>query len=78
MILPGYKTNYETLLRAAKAGDLALVECTSIETGEPVFVICSVHVSDGEYVMTPLAKMFDGNPYEEVAPPSSERPENES
>jgi hypothetical protein len=27
---------------------------------------------DGEYEMVPFAKLFDGNPYEELDPPMSE------
>jgi hypothetical protein len=35
MAIPDYaRTNFETLVRAAKAGDLALMECTEVESGE--------------------------------------------
>jgi len=64
------KTNFQTLLTAARNGDLALLECTDKATGNPVYVICAVNAGpDGLYSMTPLAKMFDGNPYDEVGPP---------
>lgn len=70
MIAEGYKTNFETIQRAAKNNDLALMECQDKSTGKPVMVICAVHFDGEEYNFSPLAKMFDGNPYEELIPPS--------
>lgn len=67
--LDGYKPNFETLKRAAQAGDLALMHCKNKETGKDVAVVVAVHEASGEYVMTPLAKLFDGNPYEELLSP---------
>lgn len=69
MIEQGYKHNFSVLQRACHNDDLALMECTDKETGKKVVVICAVHMDNGEYVFTPLAKMFDGNPYEELNPP---------
>jgi hypothetical protein len=38
-------------------------------TGQPVYALCAVNY-DGEMVdLVPLARMFDGNPYEELVPP---------
>lgn len=71
-----YKQNFETLLNAAKLGEVCLMECTDAKTGKPVIVVCAVNrVQDPtqyavQYQMVPLAKMFDGNPYEEVMPPT--------
>ena len=43
MSIPDYaRTNFQTLLRAAMGGDLALMECTEIATGETRYVICAV------------------------------------
>ena len=70
MIKKGYKLNFETLLAAAINGDLALVECTAQE-GRPVMTVCAVFMDDeGMYNTVPLAKLFDGNPYEELNPPA--------
>ena len=70
MIKKGYKLNFETLLAAAINGDLALVECTDQE-GRPVMTVCAVFMDDeGMYNTVPLAKLFDGNPYEELNPPA--------
>jgi hypothetical protein len=73
MAIPdGYRTNFETLLLAASNGDLALVECTDAATGKMVVAICAInHDPDGEtFGIAPLAKLFDGNPYEELNPPT--------
>lgn len=70
--LPGYKHNYDTLLRAANNGDLALMECTDQTTGELVAVLCAVNFDNGEYAFAPLARMLEGNPYEYLTPPEGE------
>lgn len=69
MITKGYRANFETLERAFKHGDVALMECTDAVTGKPVIAICAVNTVNGEYEFSPLAKMFDWNPYEELNPP---------
>lgn len=51
--------------------DIALVECEEVATGKLVCAICAVNKNeDGTYEFVPLAKMFDGNPYEELKPPA--------
>ena len=67
-IAKGYVTNLETLIQAAKDDNLCLLECTD-KDGNTVIAVCAVNFVDGEYEMVPLAKMFDGNPYEELQPP---------
>jgi len=69
-ISKGYKQNFSILRDAAKCNDLALVECTDKATGNKVYVVCAVNYDGVEYEMVPIAKMFDGNPYDEVEPPS--------
>ena len=69
-IAPGYEANFETMRRASADGNLALMECTDAVTGKPVITICAVEHHDGEFHFKPMAKMFDGNPYEELVPPS--------
>lgn len=70
-ILDAFRRNFSTLLRAAESGDLALVECTDVETGEPRYVICAVGRKDGDYVITPFGHLHDGNPFEAYRPPES-------
>jgi hypothetical protein len=70
MAIPeGYRQNFEMMLEAAKNADLALVECTDKHTGKPVITICAIGRDGDEFVITPFAKMFDGNQYEELNPP---------
>ncbi len=70
MPIPDFvKANFETLLRAAAAGDLALVQGTDARTGETRFILCAVSQGSGEVVLTPFGHLADGNPYELYAPP---------
>ena len=43
----GHRTNFNTLIRAAKHDDLILTDCQDRATKKPVRVICAVHF-DGE------------------------------
>lgn len=71
MAIPDYAhTNFNTLLEAAKAGDLALMECTEVGSGETRYVLCAVDRNDGDYVMTPFVHLAPGNPYEAYIPPA--------
>ena len=48
MAIPDYaRANFETLMKAAKAGDLALMECTEVGSGETRYVLCAVGRDDG-------------------------------
>jgi hypothetical protein len=73
-IAKGYKANFETLLKAMSNGDALLMECKDAKTGKPVFVVCACYhdAKTEEIVTVPLAKLFDGNPYEELTPPEIE------
>lgn len=63
------RVNFETLLRAAKNGDLALMECTDAASGSPRYVICAVGRAEGDYLFTPFGHLAEGNPYEAYVPP---------
>lgn len=66
---PGYKNNFETLGKAFDNGDVCLMECTDKLTKEKVAVICAIFKdADGMINTVPLAKMFNGNPYDELIP----------
>ena len=73
-IAKGYKANFETLLKAMANGDALLMECKDAKTGKPVVVVCACYQDDKteEIVTVPLAKLFEGNPYEELIPPEIE------
>ena len=73
MIAEGYKANLITILRAAKHKDLVLVECQDKATKAIVIVLAAVGSdpsAENGLIIYPLAKMFDGDPYEELNPPS--------
>ena len=67
----GDRQNFETMLEAARQGDLALLECIDSNSGEVRNVICAVNRSGETFELVPLAKLFVGDPYEEVMPPTS-------
>ena len=72
MAIPDYaRTNFNTLLRAAAAGDLALLECTDAATREPRYVLCAMGRDSGDYVMTPFGHLAPGNPYDAYLPPET-------
>lgn len=74
MAIPDYAAkNLQTLLRAAQAGHLALMECTDAATGAVRYVICAVGRDQGDFVFTPFGHLADGNPYEQYVPPDSDR-----
>ena len=70
MIPEGHSANFDTLKRAVEDNAVCLMECTDKITGKPVYTICAMNLVDGEIAMVPIAKLFDGNPYEELNPPT--------
>lgn len=72
MSIPDHaRANFNTLLRAAADGKLALMECADNATGEVRYVICAVgRESGGGYLITPFGHLADGNPYDAYLPPS--------
>ena len=64
------QANFQTLLRAAEKGDLALMECADALTGETRYVICAVGREGSDLLFTPFGHLADGNPYEAYVPPS--------
>ena len=70
MSIPAHaSTNFQTLLRAAADGNLALMECLDARTGATRYVICAVGRDNGDYVFTPFGHLADGNPYDAYLPP---------
>jgi hypothetical protein len=65
-IADGHKTNFDTLQVAVKEGDVCLLEVYERVGGKPAVLVCATFQDDEEQVnFVPLARMFDGNPYEE-------------
>jgi hypothetical protein len=70
MSIPDHaRRNFQTLLRAAEAGHLALMKCRDAVTGAPRYVIAAVGRDGADYVMTPFGHLADGNPYDAYVPP---------
>ena len=71
MTIPDHaRANFETLLRAAAVGNLALMECADALAGEPRYVICAVGRDGGDFVFMPFGHLADGNPFDAYLPPS--------
>ena len=59
MSIPDHaRANFQTLLRAAASGDLALMECSD----------------GADFVFAPFGHLADGNPYDAYLPPSETLP----
>ena len=70
MAIPDYaRENFQTMLRAAENGDLALMECADAATGAPRYVICGVGHENEDYLFTPFGHLAEQNPYEAYRPP---------
>jgi hypothetical protein len=74
MSIPEYaRANFQTLLRAAKDGNLALMECTDAITGQRRYVVCAVGREGTDFPFTPFGHLADGNPFDAYVPPAAER-----
>ncbi|MGQ3049230.1 MAG: DUF6117 family protein [Niveispirillum sp.] len=72
MAIPDHaRANFSTLLRAARDGNLALMECNDAITGEPRYVICAVGRDRRGIIITPFGHLADGNPYDAYLPPDA-------
>lgn len=70
-IAEGYKANFATLIRAVRNEDVCLMECKDAITKEVVMVVAAVFEDEEGLIQTvPLAKLFEGNPYEQLIPPT--------
>lgn len=70
MITQAEKESFETLCRAIKNDDVALMECMLKEDGKRVAIVCAHFVDeDGMHNMVPFARLFGGNPYDILVPP---------
>ncbi len=66
-----FRRRFETLRRAAREGNLALLEGTCARTGERRYVICAVGHNEKGFVSTPFGHLHDGNPFEAYIPTAS-------
>ena len=61
--------NFQTLKRAVKNGDAALLSAIRKSDGKPVALVVAVMQEKGEYTVVPLAVMVEDNPFEDFEPP---------
>lgn len=66
--------NFKTLKAAFANGDVCLMECLEIKSQEIVAVLCAVSrdPQTGDFITTPFARFFNGNPFEALKPPNPE------
>lgn len=70
MSIPDHiQTNFDTLLRAASNGHLALMECQDALTGAPRFVLCAVGRDGEAFLFTPFGHLAEDDPYQAYSPP---------
>jgi len=61
----GDRANFETLLRAAGDGALALVSAVRKADQQPVALVCAMQQNDDDTITpVPFAVMVEGNPFE--------------
>lgn len=71
-IVQKHSKNFETLKRVFDNGHAVLMECKLKSTEEKVAVICAMTKDKEEFVFTPFAMFFNGNPYELLESPTTE------
>ena len=64
------RANFQTLVRAAQAGDLALLECQDAATNEPPYVVCAIGREKGDFLFTPFGHLAPDDPYQAYRPPA--------
>ncbi|GGB11635.1 hypothetical protein GCM10011491_44410 [Brucella endophytica] len=75
MAIPEHaRRNFNTLLRAAHDGNLALMECLDAVTGQARYVLCAVGHDGTDYMFTRFGHLAPGNPYEAYLPPDPNDP----
>lgn len=71
MITKRATLQFQTLLAAADHNSLCVAECFNIKTGKKEFVLCAHHLENGAMQYRPLAKLFQGDPNNEVTSPGA-------
>ena len=68
----GDRMNFETLLRAASDGALALVSAVRKADQNPVALVCAMQENDDDTITpVPFAVMVEGNPFELYEDPTA-------
>lgn len=74
MIPDSVKENFDMLCAAVRNGDVMLMECVDKESGKNVYALCAINRDEEseKFNLIPFAKMFEGNPYKQILPPTIE------
>ena len=64
----GHRAHLETIYRAARNNDLAVMEVSRKGSGEPAHLLVAVARDGDEFNITPLAQLFDDNPFDRFVP----------
>jgi len=64
----GHRANLETIYRAARNNDLAVMEVNRKGSNEPAHLLVAVARDGDEFNITPLAQLFDDNPFDRFMP----------
>lgn len=75
MLTDNEKQVLATINRASGNSNLVVLECTDKKNGERAPVLCAVQFDGKMYEFVPLARLFTGNPDDEVLPPNPDEPE---
>lgn len=69
MTIPDHvERNFETLGRAAQAGNLGMIECADPETGEIHFLLCAVAPNSSGVSRIVFAELLNRNPFDRLLP----------
>lgn len=74
MIPKKAKLTFHALNEAAQEHRLVLTACKDIRTGKVVYVVAESVEIDGTISFNPLARLFPGNPHNEVTPVGMDAP----
>ncbi len=70
----GDKANFATMQRAHENGDLCLASSVRKADGAQVALVCAAgQEPNGDYILSPLAVMVEGNPYELFEDPTRDQ-----
>lgn len=65
---------FRNLTACAREHTLVLAECEDVRTGKKAYVVCEQFSDHGSVRYTPIARLFDGNPYNDITPPGCSAP----
>ena len=71
MITKSANLQFQTILDAGHHNALCLAQCFNIKTGKKEYVLCAHHLENGTPVYHPLAKLFQGDPSNEITAPGA-------